>query len=326
MIVFADRAPISRADGVETQHLSVAGGLRQFGAYVETLAKGAWSSNRHWHEAEDEFLFVLDGTATLHDDNGLTDLTPGDAITWRQGEPNAHHITNRFDAPLRYLIVGARAGFDTCHYPDSGNRLQTGPSRWQLFDGSGTLLRAGDNPPELCNLPPAWGFAYDGSRLPQIHRAKGRAWVLEDAYRHPILGGGLGPYLHCVLGDAGGLSQFGAHLERLPAGSGSSFRHWHEAEDEMLLLLAGTPTLIENQETVLAPGAVLCWPAGSPIGHRLENRGQTEALYLTLGTRLERDVIHYPDHDLITQKDGALRHYLHADGRPWATQTPHQPA
>ena len=55
MIVHPDLAPVSRADGLETQHLSVAGGLRQFGAYVETLAKGAWSSNRHWHRQKMNF-------------------------------------------------------------------------------------------------------------------------------------------------------------------------------------------------------------------------------------------------------------------------------
>ncbi len=316
MIVDPARAPISQEDGLETLHLSVAGGLTQFGAYVETLARDAWSSNRHWHDAEDEFLFVLEGTATLHDDNGLTDLVQGDAVTWRSGEPNGHHITNRFDAPLRYLIVGTRVAGDICHYPDSGNRLLTGATRWQLFDAHGTLLRAGDNPPELRNLPKPWGFAYDGTQLPQIHRMATRRWVTEDTYAHPILGGGLGPYLHCVLGDVGGLSQFGVHLERLPIGSGSSFRHWHETEDEMVLILAGTPTLIEDHETQLTAGSVLCWPKSTPIGHRLENRGTTEALYLTLGTRLTRDVIHYPDHDLVTRKIGPLRHYFHADGRP----------
>ena len=74
------QAPVSGENGVSTQHLSVAGGLTQFGAYIETLAPGAWSSHRHWHDSEDEFLYVLDGTVTLRDDNGMTDLQPGDAV------------------------------------------------------------------------------------------------------------------------------------------------------------------------------------------------------------------------------------------------------
>ncbi|MGV8949834.1 MAG: cupin domain-containing protein [Cypionkella sp.] len=316
MIVDPAHAPHSSRDGVETLHLSTAGGLTQFGAYIETLAQGAWSSSRHWHSAEDELLFVLEGIATLHDDKGETDLYPGDAVGWRHGQPNGHHITNRQAAPLRYLIVGSRAANDICTYPDSGHRQINTALTWRVEDAAGQTLRGGNLPPELLELPEAWGEPYDGIDLPQIQPAAGRDWVTEAAYAHPILGGGLGPYLHCVLGDAAGLSQFGAHLERLPPGSGSSFRHWHEAEDEMVLILAGSPTLIEDHATRLTPGAVLCWPAGQRIGHRLQNDSAHEALYLTLGTRLDRDVIHYPDHNLITHKDGAARHYTDAKGTP----------
>jgi uncharacterized cupin superfamily protein len=317
MIVNPALAPISRRDGVETLQLSTAGRLTQFGAYVETLAQGVWSSSRHWHSAEDELLFVLEGTATLHDNHGMIDLFAGDAVCWRHGEPNGHHVTNRQAEPLRYLIVGSRAADDICTYPDSGHRQINADRTWWVEDAAGKVLRGGELPQELRDLPPAWGFAYDGIPMPQIHRAAQRDWVLEDSYSHPILGGGLGPYLHAVLGDAGGLSQFGAHLERLPAGSGSSFRHWHEAEDEMLLVLSGRPTLIEDHETQLEAGAVLCWPAGARIGHRLVNRSDQEAIYLTLGTRLFNDVIHYPDHDLITRKSGSLRQYLHSDLTEW---------
>lgn len=142
------------------------------------------------------------------------------------------------------------------------------------------------------------------------------ALTLEDAYAHPILGGGLGPYSHAVLGEAGGLAQFGVHIEVLPPGSRSSFRHWHEAEDEMIYMLAGEVVLIEDNETTLRVGDAACWPAGQPVGHCLENRSGHEARYLTIGTRAARDVIHYPDHDLITHKEGPARRYTHADGRP----------
>ncbi|HEX9858284.1 MAG TPA: cupin domain-containing protein, partial [Paracoccaceae bacterium] len=140
--------------------------------------------------------------------------------------------------------------------------------------------------------------------------------TLENAYTHPVLGGGLGPYSHAVLGDAGGLTQFGAHIEVLPPGSRSSFRHWHETEDEMVYMLAGEVVLIEDGETTLRAGDVACWPAGSPIGHCLENRSAAEARYLTIGTRNPDDVIHYPDHDLITHKQGSARRYTRADGTP----------
>jgi uncharacterized cupin superfamily protein len=142
------------------------------------------------------------------------------------------------------------------------------------------------------------------------------AFTEEPDPRHPVLGGGTGPYAHAVLGDAAGLTQFGAHLERLPPGSRSAFRHWHEGEDELVYVLAGEVWLVEEDETLLRAGDAAAWPAGLAVGHCLENRSGADALYLTVGTRAARDVIHYPDHDLVTERDGAARAYRHANGRP----------
>jgi uncharacterized cupin superfamily protein len=142
--------------------------------------------------------------------------------------------------------------------------------------------------------------------------------VHEAAWEHPVLGGGLGPYSHRIIGNPGGLTQFGAHLETLPPGSRSSFRHWHESEDEMVYVLSGEVILIEDVETPLRAGEAAAWPAGRPVGHCLENRSAAPATYLVVGTRRTNDIIHYPDHDLITVKDGPARRYLHADGRPRA--------
>jgi uncharacterized cupin superfamily protein len=134
---------------------------------------------------------------------------------------------------------------------------------------------------------------------------------------HPILGGGLGPYRYQLLSDPGGLTQFGAFIEELPPGSRSGRRHWHETEDEMVLILSGEIVLVEEEETVLRAGDAACWPAGHAVGHRLDNRSDLPARYLVIGTRNDRDVIHYSDHDLITHKQGAARRYLHRDGTPY---------
>ncbi len=139
----------------------------------------------------------------------------------------------------------------------------------------------------------------------------------DDSYVHPIAGGGLGPYAYRVMGELGGLTQFGCHIEELPPGSKSSHRHWHKDEDELVYVLQGHLILIEDHETPMAPGDVAAWPAGHPIGHCLENRGTAPARYLVVGTRRATDVIHYPDHDLVTHKDGPARRYFHADGRPY---------
>ncbi len=318
MIVLPETAPLHRADsGAETLHLSDAGGLSQFGAYVETLPPGARSSDRHWHSAEDEFLYILSGVAVLIDDAGPQELHPGDSIAWPHGQPNGHHIQNLGTEPLRYLIVGSRVAEDICTYPDSGRRQVNSLTGWQVVEADGTVLRQGKLPDSLLNLAPVWGQAYDPARpLHRLQRAAERVWVTETDPMHPVLGPGPGLYRHSVMGDPGGLSQFGAHLEELPPGSASSFRHWHEAEDEMVLMLSGEAVLVEDGETHLLPGQAAVWAAGRAVGHCLENRSTAPAIYLTLGTRLPRDTIHYPDHDLITHKDGTARRYTHADGRP----------
>jgi uncharacterized cupin superfamily protein len=146
--------------------------------------------------------------------------------------------------------------------------------------------------------------------------------VLDDSYCHPIVGGGLGPASYRVLGELGGLTQFGCHLEELPPGSRSGHRHWHESEDELVFMLSGEVVLIEDQEAVLRTGDAAAWPAGLALGHCLENRGTVPTRYLVVGTRRQTDVIHYSDHDLITHKDGSARRYLHADGRPYPQGEP----
>ena len=95
---------------------SDAAGLTQFGAFVETLEPGATSSQRHWHEAEDEFLYMLEGEITVVEDAGEYVLVPGEATGWKAGDPNGHQLMNRADVPATYLIVGTRAKDDRCHY------------------------------------------------------------------------------------------------------------------------------------------------------------------------------------------------------------------
>jgi uncharacterized cupin superfamily protein len=140
--------------------------------------------------------------------------------------------------------------------------------------------------------------------------------VHEADGHHRVLGGGLGPYGYLLISDPGGLTQYGAFVEELPPGSRSSFRHWHETEDEMVYMLSGEVVLIENEETILRPGEAAAWPAGLAVGHCLENRSTEVARYLIIGTRNAADRYHYPDHDLIVERDGQTRRNFHADGRP----------
>jgi uncharacterized cupin superfamily protein len=99
--------------------LAKAAGLTQFGVNYVTLARGARTASRHWHEAEDEFVFVLSGTPTLVDENGEHRMPPGTIVGFPAGVPNAHHVLNHAEEPAVLIVVGSRRpGEETIHYPD----------------------------------------------------------------------------------------------------------------------------------------------------------------------------------------------------------------
>jgi uncharacterized cupin superfamily protein len=100
------------------QPLSDAGGLTQFGAFTETLMPGARSGQRHWHSDEDEFLYTLTGTVTLHENDGARDLPPGTCVCWPAGVANAHQLENRTSQPVTYFVAGSRLPEDEVTYPD----------------------------------------------------------------------------------------------------------------------------------------------------------------------------------------------------------------
>jgi len=93
-------------------------GLSQFGVNVVALAPGSWSSQRHWHANEDEFVYVLAGEVTLITDAGETVLKPGMAAGFPAGKPDGHHLINRSDKPVTYLEVGTRAPNEVAQYSD----------------------------------------------------------------------------------------------------------------------------------------------------------------------------------------------------------------
>ena len=104
-------------------------GLTQFGCHIEELPPGSRSGHRHWHEREDEFIYVLAGEVVLVEDTE-TVLRPGDAAAWPAGLPVGHCLANRSGAPARYLTVGSRYRQDVVHFPDEGLVLRIdGPAR-----------------------------------------------------------------------------------------------------------------------------------------------------------------------------------------------------
>ena len=89
-----------------SQKLGPPFGLTDFGATVTTLEPGAWSSQRHWHEGEDELVVMLEGEAVLIENDGETVMRAGDIAVFPKTAANGHHFINRSDAPCRLIAIG----------------------------------------------------------------------------------------------------------------------------------------------------------------------------------------------------------------------------
>ena len=107
--VVAGREKIALGDAV---------GLTQFGVNLTRLKPGAASALRHWHEHEDEFVYILEGEVVLVEDGGETVLKPGDCAGFKSGVPNGHNLINKTDRDALMLEVGTRAPCERAHYPD----------------------------------------------------------------------------------------------------------------------------------------------------------------------------------------------------------------
>ena len=94
-------------------------GLTQYGVNLTTLAPGSWSAHRHWHENEDEFVFVVEGEITLIDDAGEHLLKPGMCAGFKSGVRNGHHLVNKTNTPVTYLEIGTRAQVERAYYSEA---------------------------------------------------------------------------------------------------------------------------------------------------------------------------------------------------------------
>jgi uncharacterized cupin superfamily protein len=111
--------PLDRVtEGREKAALGNVAGLTQFGVNLTRLKPGAASALRHWHEQEDEFVYVLEGELILIEDGGETVLKPGDCAGFKAGVPNGHHLVNKSERDALYLEVGTRAAAERAQYPD----------------------------------------------------------------------------------------------------------------------------------------------------------------------------------------------------------------
>ena len=120
------------------------------------------------------------------------------------------------------------------------------------------------------------------------------------------------------LGDAAGLTQFGVNRLTLPPGSWSSQRHWHTESDEFIYVLEGEVTLVTDEgPQILRAGDAAGFKAGNANGHHLQNRSQSPAIVLEVGTRVSSDACSYPSIDLYAPPGEKPAMFTHLDGTPY---------
>lgn len=124
--------------GATWRKLGDAAGLTDFGVNLVRLPPGKWSSQRHWHSIEDEFVMVLEGEVVAVEEDGEHVLRAGDCIGWKAGEPGqAHHLQNRSGRDAVYLEVGTRRPEeDGCDYPDIDMVARPGEGFYRHRDGT----------------------------------------------------------------------------------------------------------------------------------------------------------------------------------------------
>ena len=124
--------------GREKRVLGDVFGLTQFGVNLTTLAPGSWSALRHWHEQEDEFVFVVDGEITLVDDAGEHVLTKGMCAGFKAGVANGHCLINKSASPATYVEIGTRSPEEVAHYPDTDMKAVKSAGKFKMTKKDGT--------------------------------------------------------------------------------------------------------------------------------------------------------------------------------------------
>jgi uncharacterized cupin superfamily protein len=139
-------AAVDRCKARRKQALGDAVGLDQFGVNRVELDPGIWSTVRHWHSHEDEFVMVLEGELTLVTDARTQTLRVNDCAGFKAGDTNAHRLENRSDKCAVYLEVGSRMpDCDEVTYPDDDLmiRFHTDGKRYYMNE-DGKILAAAD--------------------------------------------------------------------------------------------------------------------------------------------------------------------------------------
>lgn len=281
--------------------------LTQIGANTVEFLPGMSCCPLHLHHFEEEHFLVLEGTLTVRElPRGAYayrefELTPGELVAYPAGTGLAHRFYNRTDAPVRYLAVSDHNPHEVCEYPDSGKTMLRGLARAGVF---------GDTDP-TAHLAAANAAAW--ARPVDTYESGDRPDHITGPTRLHQRDMG-GPHGRPLSRAAGARAVF-VNQDRLPPGTRTAPLHAHTADDELVYVLTGHPTLHQLQgqktpgalptwpatppaTTPLQPGDSVYWPAGTPTAHHLTNDTPDDVQLLTIGTHRPEDITIFPDSNI----------------------------
>ena len=241
----------------------------------------------HYHFANEELLAVLSGTPTLRTPAGARELAEGEVASFPRGPHGAHAIANHGDEATRVVFASEMRGPEVVVYPDDGmlgaleemsSPERGGMATWTLFEGA--IEHHGAEEPDPGRAPAA-----------EPRAANLLDPELEDVEGPPgYVGRG------AEIGKQAGTQRLGASLYEVPPGNSSCPYHWHAANEELLIVLSGSPTLrTPAGERDLVEGEVVAFPIGEQGAHKVTNNAEAPSRVLILSEMNEPEVAVYPD-------------------------------
>ena len=285
---------------IRYRHLTraVLGDSYHVGVAIEELPPGMQSSPAHYHIFEEEHVYILEGALTLRLGAGTHEMKAGDYVCFPAGQKAGHCLINNSGAPCRYVIAGERHPNEVGVYTDTGKVLVRALGRRAMFDlaatrgywdGENTGLPPGELPPsDAAAAPP------DAPVNPKPPISTGAvAWTEEGLGEGTQFGG---RSKHLTFAAVGADYHVGLLIESPAPGRRLWPLHYHMLEEEHVLILEGTATLLLGEDRyAMKEGDYVCFPAGQKTAHSLLNNGPGPCHYLMIGEHNPNDLCVYPD-------------------------------
>jgi uncharacterized cupin superfamily protein len=241
----------------------------------------------HYHFANEELLAVLAGRPSLLTPGGWRELDEGELAAFPRGPAGLHAISNRTEAAVRFLFFSEMRGPDVVMYPEAGilgalERMSSpergGMATWVRVEGAVEHHDA-EEP--------------DAGRSPAA--TPGRASLLEPQFDTEHDRPGF-TYRRARLGRQAGAERLGASLYELYPGQAQWPMHYHLANEELLIVVRGNPTLRTPEgERVLSKGQIVALPVGERGAHQVINRTEEPVRILIASEMAAPDIVVRPE-------------------------------